>query len=50
MIRKFAWDFFTKTGSINTYLEFSKIRGIENELKVKSDENIKGEWDNNCRK
>lgn len=50
MIEKLAWNTFKKTGNISTYIEFSKLRGLEDELKEKADENIKSKWDNNSRK
>lgn len=49
MIEKLAWNTFKKTGNINTYLELSSFRELENSLKVKTDENNKSKWDNNCR-
>ncbi len=46
MIKDLAWNVFKKTGNINTYIELSKIRGLEKDLKVKLDENIESKWDN----
>ena len=32
MYKNIAWDTFKKTGNINTYLEFSKFKNIEENL------------------
>ncbi len=32
MLSKIAWNAFKKTGNINTYLEFSKTKNIEDSL------------------
>lgn len=50
MIKKIAWDAFKNTGDINTYMEFSKLKTVEESLKEESNETIKGKWDNNCGK
>jgi len=50
MIENLAWNTFKKTGDINIYLEFSKLRKLENELKVNVDENFKSKWNNYSRK
>lgn len=49
MIENLAWNSFKRTGNINTYLELSKYREIEKNLRTKTDETIKSEWDNNSR-
>lgn len=49
-MKNFAWNIFKKTGSIDTYLEFKKLRNLEEDLGIKSNENIKSEWNNNSRK
>lgn len=50
MIKKIAWDAFKNTGDINTYLEFSKLKNMEESLNISSNETDKSKWDNNCRK
>lgn len=50
MIKKIAWDAFKNTGDINTYIEFSKLKTVEENLKVDSNETIESKWNNNCRK
>ena len=50
MIKQIAWNVFKNTGDINTYLEFSQVKNIEENLKVKDYENGKGKWDSNSRK
>ncbi len=32
MIKNIAWNTFKKTGNINTYLEYSKIKSIEENI------------------
>ena len=49
-MKNFAWNMFKKTGNINTYLEFTKLRNLEKDLGIKSNENVKSKWDNNSRK
>lgn len=49
MIKKLAWDTFKKTGNINTYLEYSKLRDTEKSLRIELDETVKSEWNNNSR-
>lgn len=49
MIKKIAWDTFKNTGDINTYLEFSKLKNME-ELSIQGNETDKSKWNNNCRK
>ena len=50
MIKKIAWDTFKKTGDINVYLEFSKLRNMEESLNISSNETDKSKWNNNSRK
>ena len=50
MIKKIAWDTFKNTGDINTYLEFSKLKNMEESLNINSNETNKSKWNNNCRK
>ena len=48
IIKEIAWSAFKNTGDINTYLEFSKLKNIEETLNI--DENTKSKWNNSCRK
>lgn len=48
IIKEIAWNAFKNTGDINTYLEFSKLKNMEEALNI--DENDKSKWDNNCGK
>ena len=50
MIKNLAWNTFKKTGSIDSYLEFNKLRNIEENMKVTVDETSKSKWDNYSRK
>ena len=47
IIKEIAWSAFKNTGDINTYLEFKKLKNMEETLNI--DENTKSKWDNNCR-
>ena len=44
MMKNLAWNTFKKTGDINAYLEFNKIRKLEKSIKGSSNEANKGEW------
>lgn len=48
IIKEIAWSAFKNTGNINTYLEFCKLKNMEETLNI--DENSKSKWDNNCGK
>lgn len=50
MIKEIAWNAFKNTGDIMTYLEFSKLKNMEESLKIDINETDKSKWDNNCRK
>ena len=50
MIRKLAWNTFEKTGNIDVFLEYRKIKGLEEELKEKNNENFKSKWNSNSGK
>lgn len=49
-MKNLAWNMFKKTGSIDSYLEFRKLRNLEENLGNKSNENIKSEWNSNSGK
>ncbi len=50
MIKKIAWNTFKNTGDINTYLEFTKLKDMEESLNIDSNETDESKWNNNCRK
>lgn len=50
MIKKIAWNTFKNTGNINTYLEFSKLKNMEESLNIDSNETDESKWNNNRRK
>ena len=50
IIKELAWNAFKNTGDINVYLEFCRLKNMEESLKIDIDETNKSEWDNNCRK
>ncbi len=37
MIKQMAWNTFKKTGNINTFMEFAKVKNIEENIKVNKD-------------
>lgn len=39
-----AWNVFKKTGDINMYLEFKKIKKLKEDIKGSSNETNKVEW------
>ncbi len=43
MISKMAWNAFTKTGNINTFLEFTQTRDVEEKMLEEKDGNYKDE-------
>lgn len=42
MIKDLAWNTFKKTGNIEAFLEFKKLKNIEEKMKVVLDETDKG--------
>ncbi len=48
MIKQIAWNTFKNTGNIDTFLEYSQIKDIENNIRIEEDGNCKNEGDNNC--
>lgn len=50
MIRKMAWNTFKQTGNIDTFLEFTQIRNLEENILGENNEEDKNKGDNNCRK
>ena len=47
MIRQLAWNTFKKTGNIDTYLELTQVKNIEDNIKEQIDGNNKGKGNNN---
>jgi len=51
MIRQIAWNTFKNTGNINTYLELSEVKKVEDDLVLgEKYGNNQNQRDNNCRK
>lgn len=44
MMADIAWNVFKKTGDINMYLEFKKIKKLKEDIKGSSNETNKVEW------
>ena len=50
MIKKMAWNTFENTGNIMSYLEFNKIKNIEENLRNTENGASKSKGDNYIRK
>ena len=51
MIKQMAWNTFKKTGNIDTFLEYSQLKNVENDIvRIEENGNCKNEGNNNCRK
>lgn len=50
MDKKIAWDTFKKTGNIDAYLQFCKLKNMEESLNIDSNETVESKWNNNSRK
>lgn len=50
MIKKMAWNTFKQTGNIDTFLEFTQIKNLEENILGENNEKDKNQRDNNCRK
>lgn len=48
MIKKIAWNTFKNTGNIDTFLEYSQLKDIENNIGIEKDGNCKNKGNNNC--
>lgn len=48
MIKKIAWNTFKNTGNIDTFLEYSQLKDIENNIRIEEDGNCKNKRNNNC--
>ncbi len=48
MIKQIAWNTFKNTGNINTFLEYSQLKDIENNIRIEEDGNCKNKRNNNC--
>ncbi len=50
MLKRLAWNTFKNTGNIDTYLELTQVKDIEeNVAKVNEDGKFEGEGNNNFR-
>jgi len=50
VIKKMAWNTFEKTGNIMSYLEYNKLKNIEENLRNIENGANKSKRDNNIRK
>ena len=50
MIKKIAWNTFKQTGNIDTFLEFTQIKNLEENILGDNNEENKNKGDNNFRK
>ena len=50
MDKKVAWDTFKNTGNIDAYLQFCKLKNMEERLNIDSNETNKSKWNNNSGK
>lgn len=48
MIKQIAWNAFKNTGNIDTFLEYSQLKDIENNIRIEEDGNCKNKRNNNC--
>lgn len=48
MIKKMAWNTFKNTGNIDTFLEYTQLKDIENDIRIEENGNYKNEGNNNC--
>ena len=39
MLKQIAWNTFKKTGNIDTFMEMTKLKNLENSLKAENDGN-----------
>lgn len=45
-----AWNTFKQTGNIDTFLEFTQIKNLEENILGENNEKDKNQRDNNCGK
>lgn len=51
MIKQIAWNTFKNTGSIDTYLELTQMKKLENDMLLgENNGNNQDKGNNNCRK
>lgn len=48
MIKKIAWNTFKNTGNIDTFLEYSQLKDIENNIRIEENGDCKNKGNNNC--
>lgn len=48
MIKQIAWNTFKNTGNIDTFLEYTQLKDIENNIRIEENGNYKNKGNNNC--
>ena len=48
MIKQMAWNTFKNTGNIGTFLEYTQLKNVENNIMIEENGNYKNEGNNNC--
>ena len=48
MIKQIAWNTFKNTGNIDTFLEYTQLKDIENNIGIEENGNYKNKGNNNC--
>lgn len=48
MIKQIAWNTFKNTGNIDTFVEYSQLKDIENNIRIEENGNSKNKGNNNC--
>lgn len=48
MIKQIAWNTFKNTGNIDTFLEYTQLKNVENDIRIEENGNYKNERNNNC--
>ncbi len=48
MIKQIAWNTFKNTGNIDTFLEYTQLKDIENNIRIEENGNCKNKGNNNC--
>ena len=48
MIKQIAWNAFKNTGNIDTFLEYTQFKNVENNIRIEENGNCKNEGNNNC--
>ena len=48
MIKQIAWNTFKNTGNIDTFLEYTQFKNVENNIRIEENGNCKNKGNNNC--